>query len=294
MPSSASTPSSRGFERRSKLGDPCGTPGQVCQDGSVCACDADSCGNPTPNCVGGACVACSDERPCPNGCCAGDGSCQVGDTTAFCGPVGGVCDACTEADEVCTFERTCEVPACGELGGPCLVFLTSEAFNGDLEGDGGLDAADGICQRLADDADLPGAYKAWLSTAQASPSTRFTPAEVPYRRVDGVKVADSYDDLTTEKTGGTYLAAPINVTESGETIPNASQPAAWTFTRADGTPGTFAPGDADCHAWTNGTSETTGAFGGAASTKAMWTVVGTARCDNFNTIPFRLYCFQQS
>jgi hypothetical protein len=271
-------------------GEPCGTPGQICQAGGVCACDASSCGDTTPICDGESCVACSAELPCPDGCCANDGSCQDGDSSFYCGPDGGVCVECTGVDEVC-IEGACAVPACGEFGGPCLVFVTSTASNGNL---GGLGGADGTCQDLADAAELPGAYMAWLSTALVNPSNRFVRAQGPYRLVNGVKVAESYFDLTTQKAGGNYLSSPINVTETGEFISNAAQAAAWTFTLPSGQSGSSIPSVGNCLDWTTGAGGVFGAFGNVSSSGAPWTDGGGVQCNNFNLSPFRLYCFQQS
>jgi hypothetical protein len=278
---------------QSPVGTECGNPGQFCQADGACACDADSCGEFTPICDGESCVACSPQHPCSEGCCAGNGSCQDDEfNNFFCGPDGGVCVECIGADEIC-IEGACTVPACGEFGGPCLVFVTSESFNGNLEGVGGLGAANGICQRLADDADLPGTYKAWLSTQLTNPGNLFMRAPGPYRRVDGVKVADSYHDLTTAKAGGQYLSAPINVTQIGGIV---SGHAAWTYTLPSGQSGSSLPGEAHCSNWTSGAFEVAGGFGNVnnSTVDAGWTDGGAARCNNFNLSPFRLYCFQQS
>ena len=53
-----------------------------------------------------------------------------------------------------------------------FVFVTEWEGDGNI---GGLTAADSICQTEADDAGLPGTYKAWLSDSTASPSSRFCP-----------------------------------------------------------------------------------------------------------------------
>jgi hypothetical protein len=59
--------------------------------------------------------------------------------------------------------------------------------------------ADTICQRHAAAAGLPGTYQAWMSTASASPSTRFiTQSDTPYVLVDGFTViANDFVGLTT-------------------------------------------------------------------------------------------------
>ena len=86
------------------------------------------------------------------------------------------------------------------------MFLTSATYTGNLRAEAsavglgtfgsGLEAGDALCQRLATAAALPGIYKAWLSDLTGSPSTRLTQWLGGYTRVDGVRVADSWADLT--------------------------------------------------------------------------------------------------
>jgi hypothetical protein len=57
------------------------------------------------------------------------------------------------------------------------VFVTSAAYSGNL---GGLAGADAKCQAHANSAGLSGAYKAWLSDATGSPSTRFSKTGGPF------------------------------------------------------------------------------------------------------------------
>jgi len=56
---------------------------------------------------------------------------------------------------------------------PKFAFVTTWEGDGNI---GGLAAADAICQTEAEDAELPGTYKAWLSDSSSSPSTRFCPS----------------------------------------------------------------------------------------------------------------------
>ena len=96
------------------------------------------------------------------------------------------------------------------------VFLSSAVYDGAM---GGLDGADAKCQALAAAAGLPGTFRAWLSDSTGSPSTRFTQSTLRYVRVDGVKVADDWADLTDATK---LLYAPINVTENGDQLSEAS------------------------------------------------------------------------
>lgn len=129
------------------------------------------------------------------------------------------------------------------------VFVTSQGFGGDLvseadffadcaELEDGIEAADCICQEIAEAAENPlyGNYKAWISDSDQfkSPFIRFTKSTFPYVRIDGMKVADNWADLTTcnEGPGGDEcLENPINIDENGEPYGNAP---AWTNTEKDG------------------------------------------------------------
>jgi hypothetical protein len=153
------------------------------------------------------------------------------------------------------------------------VFMTSGLYNGSSLG--GLAGADAVCQDEADAAGLPGTYKAWLSAAGEgnSAAERLTHSEVPYVRVDGTQVADSWDDLTDGS-----LDAPIGPFPAGPEI--------WTGTASDGS---FVSGSSDCGAWTN----TTGAgavYGLCNHVTSGWTQSEyTYDCD----ISLWLYCFEQ-
>lgn len=166
-------------------------------------------------------------------------------------------------------------PACG-TGAPCLVFLTSTTHVGGALG--GLVGADAICQQKAQAASLPGTYMAWLADSTGSPVTRFVRSTGPYRRVDGVTVADNWTDLTDGS-----LAATLNLTETGTSV--NSGPSAWTHVQADGT----AEADPDhCGNW--GSPSGSGDFGRAALTDTKWTDDELTNC---SAAPLHLYCFQQ-
>ncbi|MCA9715077.1 MAG: DUF4215 domain-containing protein [Myxococcales bacterium] len=124
-------------------------------------------------------------------------------------------------------------------------FVSSQLFSGDM---GGLMGADASCQQLADQAGLPGTYLAWLSTFTTSPAARFTHWVGRYVRVDGVVIADDWDDLVDGS-----LDAPLNLDEQGNPPPNGAPcgmnpRAVWTNTSADGTK---APGGNTCQGWTS-------------------------------------------
>jgi hypothetical protein len=154
------------------------------------------------------------------------------------------------------------------------VFVTSNRYTGAL---GGLYGADAKCQSEANNSDLPGLYKAWLSTSNSSPYTdaSFTKAGEPYVRPDGVSVADDFDDLTD---GG--LANPINrtATESTNNSP------VWSHTYPNGS---SAPSSYHCSNWTS--TNGGGIYGNSSRTDGAWTYLGTAGCSN----SYSLYCFRQ-
>ncbi|MCB9706927.1 MAG: hypothetical protein H6711_34095 [Myxococcales bacterium] len=160
-----------------------------------------------------------------------------------------------------------------------VVFVSSKAFNGDH---GGLDGADAKCQVLAEDAGLPGEFKAWLSTPGGSPSTRFTQWKDRYVRVDGVPVAFDYKDLVD----GSPLLAPITVTEQGMTIAadTCNTGGVWTATS---TAGDFL--GEHCSGWSSA-SKLIGGAKGLVSSVTLWTEASCAGpCEGFG----RLYCFEQ-
>ena len=126
-------------------------------------------------------------------------------------------EACDEGGETPTCDDDCSAPTCGdgninqaagelcddgnvEEGDGCsstcqphkVVFTTTTIYNGNL---GGLDGADAKCQARAQAAGLPGTYRAWISDATGSPSTRFTQSTIPYVRRDGKLVANNWADL---------------------------------------------------------------------------------------------------
>lgn len=182
--------------------------------------------------------------------------------------------------------KTNPAPGCGQ-GGPCLVFLTSQTYNGNL---GGLSGADAKCQALADAAGLPGTYMAWLSDDTGSPSTRFARSTGPYQLVDGSKIADSWDDLTGNTNcntqGGACIDHAITLTEAGEAGPGL----VWSHTDIYGAPFGCTICD-DCGDWTSteGVSEVGDPGGGELNDRWAVGFAGWA-CTESNG----LYCFQQS
>jgi hypothetical protein len=188
------------------------------------------------------------------------------------------CASCT-GDQVCTGGQ-CVVPACG-AGGPCLLFLSSVLYTGNLKGTAasGLAGADAKCQGLADAAGLPGTYKAWLSDSTSSPASRFVRSTGPYRLVNGTTIAGEWGGLTDG-----VLRAPINVTETGGGIGGSEH--VWTGTKIDGN-----PDDEHCGNWSSAATGE-GVVGSATKLDAGWTK-RTNDSDDGCDARHHLYCFQQ-
>jgi cysteine-rich repeat protein len=209
-----------------------------------------------------ACVACSSAS-------CGDGFVQMGVE---------VCDDGNN-DDMDGCSSTCQTEF-------KLVFVTSTLHTANL---GGLAGADGICQARAAAANLPGTYMAWLSTnlMNGTPATRFAQSVQPYRKVDGVLVANNWADLID----GT-LASPINKTELNGNPPIGNTGCAgggfatvWSATNGTGA---LINAASTC---TNWTSTNGGSYWGLATdTSGNW----TAWCSGGScswTSP--IYCFQQ-
>lgn len=169
----------------------------------------------------------------------------------------------------------------GDIKIPCSlpkrVFLTSSTFSADF---GGLAGADAICQQLADDVNLTGTFKAWLSDGSESPSSRFTRSNGPYIGIDDEPIASSYQDLTDGS-----LLNPICVDEMGADRCNDIS-LAWTGTTITGE-GSMRFGN--CENWT---TTDTGGFGDAGGPRNIgegWTSRFAGDCSD----PNALYCMEQ-
>ena len=199
----------------------------------------------------------------------------LGDLAIIGQPLGGLVSL-DDVDQLIQAHRVAEHPK--------IVFVTSSTYSGDL---GGLGGADAKCRGLALNAGLLGTFKAWISGDGASEEARdrLTHADVPYRRVDWVKVADSWDDLTD----GT-LDNPITVDQNGNTV--ASQLTVYTNTNANGS---MVGVDRECSSggpgpeWNTSSNLESGAYGTVGATNSAWSFQTNDACSNLR----RLYCFQQ-
>jgi hypothetical protein len=191
-----------------------------CAPGSVI--DIQTCGI---NGQWGASISCGD-RACVSNACTGvckprTKRCETNVRSQICGDNGqwaGVtqCSACAGAG------------ACGRI-----VFTTSVTYTGFLGETNapGINGADAKCQALAEQAGLPGEYRAWLSDGLVAAKDRINDGG-PFMLVDGTVVAQNKADLMD----GT-LAHAIDKTESGGSPPEAGTctRGVWTNTRSDGT-----------------------------------------------------------
>lgn len=167
------------------------------------------------------------------------------------------------------------------------VFLSSALYDGDLVsaatglgygGSDGVEAADYICQSLADAEGLSGSYMAWISTGPGDdPDSRFVQSTNPYLLVNGTKIADNWTDLTD----GT-LDAAINIDETGASVGSGSS---HTYVGSNGQ----SAGADYCAAWTDSTGASDGADGNINSTSSSWTSSGADLC----SVTKHLYCFEQ-
>lgn len=153
------------------------------------------------------------------------------------------------------------------------VFVTERLYAPDL---GGLPGADQICSDLASEHEIPGIFKAWLSTPEESAADRMTQATVRYLRLDGAIVAQDWDDLTDGE-----LVLPIDVSETGSSIATE----AWTGTAPDGT-----ALSETCNSWSRSDpAGGRGAIGRTTQRDVAWTDHGSAPCEHEKA----LYCVEQ-
>jgi len=226
-----------------------------------------------------------------------DGPCETGEepTSAPADTSGSssettTCEACpvcgdgvVEPPEDCDDANLREGDACAnDCRFPRVVFVTAMLHPGNFspapDGDTALVEADLLCQTAAEEVDVPGLFKAWLSTEAGSPSdrldTEFTGA---YRRRDGLLVAQGWSGLKSDT-----LENPIDVDVNGAPVLQVA-PFAWTSTSSAG----MLVLGGDCDNWSSG-PPVLGLVGDIHATDSKWTFAEQKQCDN----EFRLYCIQ--
>lgn len=181
-----------------------------------------------------------------------------------------------EAGESCDDANEVDSDGCDACVRESLVFVSSEHYQGkDLDG---VFGADQRCRSLAAKAGLRRfeTFKAWLSSTVEPAEGRLEHSQGRYVLVNGLVVADDWDELTSGE-----LQRPIEVTEESETL----HWPVWTGTFVDGT---TAAGSSQCGDWTTLGSEKA-ARGSSAYRDAFWTFIDHSGCQGEASI----YCVEQ-
>lgn len=205
----------------------------------------------------------------------GESSESDGDTSSSTGP-GSFCgDGMVDDDETCDDMNNIPDDGCKDCALDSTVFVTSQLYQGNING---LAGADQRCRMLAALADLPRfeTYRAWLSSSTTSAAERLLHSRGRYVLVNGIVVAQDWDALVS----GT-LEHPINVDENSQTQTSY----AWTSTLFDGA---ATPGADFCADWT-GDETYQGGAGLIGMTDATWSFFENGPC----TAAAHLYCIEQ-
>lgn len=173
------------------------------------------------------------------------------------------------------------VAPCTVIATEKKVFITSTAYDGNL---GGVAGADVKCATRASAAGLTGNFKAWISAGVSSPSTTFTQSSLPYKLVDGTKIADNWADLTDGD-----LDSAIQKTELGTSTGSVSVA---TNTTVNGSIYINSSNMSNCSFWTSAVDAYNPIGGFAGSTDSEWTHT-TVDMQCSDPSAFRLYCFEQ-
>lgn len=170
---------------------------------------------------------------------------------------------------------------------PRKVFVTSETYSPDIvaEADqrGGsfvateeLQAADYLCQELADSQSLPGTFVAWPSNDSVNAIDRLLVTNsVEYQRVDGVRIANNKVDLIDGS-----IEHRINRDETGALVATGK---VWTGTYQDRT-----SHSANCNGWTPPYDGLPGLIGFSGIVYDQWTHGPMYNCALYD---LHLYCF---
>ncbi len=160
------------------------------------------------------------------------------------------------------------------------VFITSTKYATNPNGVGiGQDVADTQCQSTAQAASLGGVWKAWLSYEGSSASSRISHSTIPYTGLDGLKIANNWNDLTDGS-----IQNPIIRDEFKNLVTNEK---VWTGTKQNGD----VYSASTCYNWNSKSGS--GRYGIASTSylDGRWTNFNSQSCQPSSTA--RLYCFEQ-
>jgi cysteine-rich repeat protein len=163
-----------------------------------------------------------------------------------------------------------------------VVFLTSDTYQGDMDGLMGLGGADAQCMASVTAMTGPGPFRAWLSDSTGNPAMRFNASMTNfagiYELVNGTSVAEGWAGLQS----GNLLHA-IDMTESGADMQMTTP---WSNTQKGGTK--FS--ESHCNNWKSKMNVDNGYVGNAdvAVLNEQWTKFGESFCST----PLPLYCVE--
>lgn len=172
------------------------------------------------------------------------------------------------------------------------VFVTKAKFSGDLKtagaGTDGPDGADKLCLKAATDANLGGAWVAWVSVSGKNALDRVL-VDAPWYLVDRTTlVFDGKSKLTSPPLHA------IDMNETGTTTLTGTGPLTnrtWTGTNSLG----VGVAGKDCGEWTDGTagvSAVSGTYRGVNGTTTDWTRYALDPNEACNKT-WPIYCFEQ-
>lgn len=229
---------------------------KVCR-ASQGGCDIEEvCDGKVPQCGGDMALAAGTPGDCEGFLCKGDQVCPV---------------SCSDNSD-CQEDRVCSEKVCKKF---LRVFITSTTSHGDFKG---AMKADEFCQARAKVATLGGTYKAWVSDAFSSPSSRFSHPTIPYVNVSKqvrAKIADSWSALIDGNIDAQILFDEYGLLKAMQSV--------WSGTYADGT----AVNSPTCTGWS--TLSGPGVVGTNKQSDSKWSYAGNDFCNASNSF----YCFEQ-
>ncbi|MCB1581059.1 MAG: hypothetical protein H6859_10865 [Rhodospirillales bacterium] len=179
--------------------------------------------------------------------------------------------SCTASNHLYCFQQ-----ANDPVGPHKKVFISSASYTGAAVG--GVTGADSKCQALADAEGLGGTYKAWISDSNGltAPSASFTQASIPYRLVNGRRIADDWADLINAANPTT-----ITIDETGALQVNKK---VWTNVHTNGNQINLS---GNCSDW--GSTAGSAYNGESWRLDSYWSYSNATACST----ALHLYCFEQ-